>query len=303
MGKTLAPLILAIFVMNADSAIGSVLIDRIVATVDQEVITESELQAMDSSKEIASRAQLLKQVIENRIILQAAEREGIRISPSEFEQMLQELEARNHFPNREAFRQAVVGSSSLSWERYLSDLKMEMTMMKLMRREIDPNLFVTEAEIKSFYDRNPKKFQNEQVRLKQIFFSIPKDASNALVEEIQQKADLIEGEAKKGVFFDELERTAISSGGDVSDLGFLGVAFLTAEIARAIVNMEVGEVSQKVQTKNGLHFFKVLDRTSTMTSLEEAHGGISEFLLKEKRDVQARAWLNEIKKRTVVEIK
>ncbi|MBI3598642.1 MAG: peptidyl-prolyl cis-trans isomerase [Nitrospirae bacterium] len=297
MGKTLAPLILAIFVMNADSAIGSVLIDRIVATVDQEVITESELQAMDSSKEIASRAQLLKQVIENRIILQAAEKEGIRISPSEFEQMLQELEARNHFPNREAFRQAVVGSSSLSWERYLSDLKMEMTMMKLMRREIDPNLFVTEAEIKSFYDRNPKKFQNEQVRIKQILFPIPKDATRMTVEEIQKNADLVEAGIQNGTSFEQW------SGGDVSDLGFLGVAFLTAEIARAIVNMEVGEVSQKVQTKNGLHFFKVLDRTSTMTSLEEAHGGISEFLLKEKRDVQARAWLNEIKKRTLVEIK
>ncbi len=289
-------LIIALLMMNADAAVGAVLIDRIVAAVDQEAITESELQPIDSKE------QSLKQVIENKIILQAAEKEGIRLSPAEVEQALQELETRNHFRDREAFRQAVV-ASSLSWDRYLSDLKAEMTMMKLMRREVEPDLFVTEAEIKSYYDRNPKKFQREQVKIKQILFPIPKDATDKTVEEIQKNATLVEVGIKNGTSFEQSEQIAVSYGGVASELGLFKKGELAPEIDRVVFSLGIGEVSDKVRTPIGFHIFKALDKISTMASFEQAHAEISELLLREKREAQSRAWLNGIKKRTRVEIK
>ncbi len=289
-------LITALLILNADFAVASVLIDRIVATVNQEVITESDLQATNA------REQTLKQVIENKIILQAAEREGIRLSSSELEQALQELETRNRFPNREAFRQAVIGSSQ-SWDRYLADLKVEMTMMKLMRREIEPDLFVTDAEIKSFYDSNPKKFQREQVKIKQILFPIPKDATSETTEVILKNAKQAEVAIKNGTSFEQMALDIISNGGEASELGVFKKAELSSEIDRVVFNLGSGEVSETVQTPMGFHIFKVTDKISSMASLEQAHAEISEYLVKEKRETQARVWLSGIKKRAVVEIR
>jgi len=290
------------FMINPNPAIALVLIDRIVATVDHEVITESDLQGTESVVGNASRDQLLKQIIENKTILQAAEREGVRLSPAELEQALQELETRNHFPNREALRQAVA-EASIPWDRYLFDLKAQMTMVKLMRREVEPDLFVTEAEIKSFYDSHPNKFQREQVRLKQILFPIPKDATSEQIEAIQKNVTLVEGEIKNGTSFEQLETLAISSFGEASELGLFKKGELSPAIDRVVFNLGIGEVSEKVQTPIGIHIFKVLDKISTMASIEETHTEIAEFLLKEKRETQVQAWLSRIQKRTLVEIK
>jgi len=279
MNKIFFLLIIGLLILNSNFAIGSVLIDRIVATVDQEAITESDLQASDSKE------QALKQIIEHKIILQAAEKEGLRISPAEIEEALQDLQMRNRFATREELRQAVIGSS-ISWERYLADLKVQMTVMKLMRSEGASDLFVTEAEIKSFYDSNPEKFQREQVRIKQILFPIS-----------------AEGEIKSGASFEELEKMAISNGGQVGELGVFKKGELSPEIDRVVFNLESGEVSDKVQTPIGFHIFKVTDKISNTVSLEQAHAEVSEFLLKEKRETQSRAWLSGIKKRAVIEIK
>jgi len=296
MNKAFVSLIVTMLIMTTDALSGSVLIDRIVATVDQDVITESDLPVTDAKE------QALKHAIENKIILQTAEREGIRISPSEFEQALEELEIRNHFPNREAFRQAVIGSSQ-SWERYLTDLKVEMTMMKLVRREIAPDLFITDAEIKSFYDSNPKKFQREQVKIKQILFPIPQDATNETTEAMLKNATQAEGDIQHGISFEQMETMVLSNGGAASELGVFKKGELSPEIESVIFNLGAGEVSKKVQTPIGFHIFKVTDKTSNRAPLEEAHAEISEFLLKEKMETQSRVWLNGIKKRAVVEIK
>lgn len=293
---------IALFIIDAHFASGAVLIDRIVATVDQEVVTESDLYTETASGEPGSREQLLKQVIENKIILQAAEREGIRLSPSEFEEALQDLQVRNRFATREAFREEVVGAF-MSWERYIADLKVQMTMMKLSRREIEPDLFVTEGEIKSFYDGNLKKFQREQVRIKQILFPIPQDATREAIDAIQKNANQVESEIKNGASFEQMETMAISHGGQASELGLFKRGDLSEAIGRVVFNLGIGEVSEKVQTSIGFHIFKVLDKIGAMTSLEESHAEISGFLLGEKRETQMRAWLSGIKKRTRVEIK
>jgi parvulin-like peptidyl-prolyl isomerase len=304
MNKRLIPIIalLVIIAIDAHFASGAVLIDRIVATVNHEVVTESDLQAEAHLGEPVPREQLLKQVIENKIILQAAEREGMRVSSLEFEEALQDLQARNRFATREAFRDEVI-KADMSWEKYIADLKIQMTMMKLMRREIEPDLFVTDGEIKSFYDGNLKKFQREQVRIKQILLPIPQDATSEAIDTILKNANQIESEIKNGTSFEQMETMAISHGGEASDLGLFKKGELSPEIGRVVFNLGIGEVSETVQTAIGFHIFKVLDKIGAMASLEESHAEISAFLLAEKRETQTRAWLSGIKKRTRVEIK
>jgi parvulin-like peptidyl-prolyl isomerase len=289
--------------METAVALSGTLIDRIVATVNQEVITESDLSTEGYSGEIPTREQLLKKIIDDKMVLQAADREGVRISPAETENALQDLQLRNRFSTREELRQAVV-ASSLSWERYLFDLKVQMTMMKLVQREVDPDLFVTETEIKSFYESNPKKFQHEQVRIKQILFPILGEVASDIIEatlmyDLRRKADQAKVEIAQGMPFEQFS----SDNGTLSELGFFKQGDLSPEINRVVFNLGIGEVSEVVQTASGFHIFKVVDKTGTTVSLESANAEISDFLIKEKRGAQADKWLEHIRNQTVVEIK
>ena len=128
----------SVFVFHAECVFGAVSIDRIVAVVDQEVVTQSDLdrylldkknqlQKGAETEKVPSHSDQLKQMIESKIIAQAARNAGIEVTTKQMEQALQEIERRNRFPNREAFREALE-AQSISWERYLADLKMEMTL-------------------------------------------------------------------------------------------------------------------------------------------------------------------------------
>jgi len=139
-----------------------VVIDRVVAVANREIITQSELdqaeQTLKKEKALPKEGEaalpfnlqrdLLTQLIEKRLILQEAKKKGVRLSDSEMELAFRDIEERNHFPSREAFKEAIA-QENLSWEQYVKDLENQLLLLKLMNREIDSHIVLTAEEIQA----------------------------------------------------------------------------------------------------------------------------------------------------------
>ncbi len=306
------------------SAAWGVTIDRVVAVVNREVITQSELDEAaralknlkpgepataslnpsESSKNLEH--DLLNQMIEQKLLQQEAKKKGIRVNDSELELALKDIEDRNHFPSRDAFKQAVA-RENVPWDKYVDDLRNQLTVLKLMNREVDSNLLITDADVQAYYDAHPEQFQlPEQIRLKQILVRVAAGASPEEIQEKRQKAEEILAEARKGEDFDQLiekysDRTERRSSGD---LGAFKRGELTPEIDRVVFGLKDGEISPVVQTDLGFHLFKVQVPSGIRKQpFEKVKKEVEEKLTNEKRTQLRQKWLNEVWSRSFVEVK
>ncbi|TAK04366.1 MAG: hypothetical protein EPO39_11645 [Candidatus Manganitrophaceae bacterium] len=307
---------------------GEMVIDRVVAVVNREVITQSEIdeaaQAVKRSKMGSPAAaalnpsadpsepnrslehDLLNQMIEQKLLQQEAKKKGIRVSDGELELALKDIEERNRFPSREALKQAV-SQESVPWEKYMEDLRNQLTVLKLMNREVDANLLITDAEIQAYYDGHPEQFQlPEQIRLKQILIRVPAGASTELIERKKGKAEQVLAEARKGEAFERLvnEYSDGSERHAGGDLGAFKKGDLTPEIERAVFSLKDGEISPVVRTDLGFHLFKVqISPDVRKQPFEKVKKEVEEKLINEKRTALRQKWLNEVWSRSFVEVK
>jgi len=306
-------LMIGVFIVP-QSILGAVTIDRIIAVVDQEVITQSDLdryladKTNRSEKGISenrpSNADQFKPMIESKIIAQAARNAGIEVTTKQMEQALQEIERRNRFPNREAFR-AALEAQSVSWEGYLADLKMEMISVALIRPEIESEMFITEDAARDYYQRHLESFdQGEQIELKQIVFPVQDHADMTQIERARAIAEGVRIEIQNGASFNQMaERYHQGTKGETGSLR-LKKGEIMPEVEQIVFNMEIDAISPVVQTQIGFHIFKVTKKISgAPQSYEEAYPAISALLLQGKQETLARQWMGELLKRTFIEVK
>lgn len=315
----LSPLFLALlgFALLAPTA-SAVVIDRVVAVVNREVITQSDLdEAAQALKKQGLRIggleegkaiehDLLNQMIEQKLLLQEAKKKGIHVSDQELELALKDIEERNRFQSQEALKRAVA-QEGISWEKYIDDLRNQLTSLKLMNREVDSNILLNEEEVKAYYESHPEQFLlAEQIRIKQILLRIPEGASPDALERKRQKAAQLLSELKSGKRFEVLaeeysDGAERRSGGD---LGFFKKGDLTPEIDRVVFSLKDGEISPLVQTSLGFHLFKVEAPSDLRKQpFEKVKKEIEEKLRTEKRNGLRQKWMTEVWGHSFVEVK
>lgn len=297
--------------LSAGPAWGGTVIDRVVAVVNRDIITQGELDAAGQALKPTPlrppvERDLLSQIIEKKLILQEANKRGVRLTDSELDLALKDIEERNHFPDREAFKRAVT-QEGLSWEKYREDLKNQLTLLKLMNREVEANLLVREEEIPAYYDAHPEQFKlADQIRLKQILFRLSPTASAEQIDRARERAGQALAAAREGEDFDALAQQ-YSDGAERrkgGDLGFFKKGELAPEIDQIVFNLETGAISPIIRTDLGFHIFKAQDRqTGRRQPLEKVRKEAEERLLAEKREEARRRWLDDVWRRSFVELK
>ena len=299
---------------------GGVVIDRVAAVVNREVITQSELDEARAPAQKAKQEggggsvslergleqEWLGRLIEKRLILQEAKREGVRLTDEELDLALKDIEERNRFSGREALKRAVT-QENLSWEKYLEDLRNQLILLKLMNRKVDAAVLASEEEVRAYYDGRPEEFKlPDQIRLRQILIRLPSSASPEEAERARRKAERVIAEANGGEDFERLAET-FSDGAERrqgGDLGFFKKGELAPEIDQIVFNLEPGAISPVIRTGLGFHLFKVEERQSNRRqTFEKVRKEAEEGLLAEKRESARRKWLDEVWRRSFVEIK
>lgn len=259
----------------------SFVLDRIVAVINKEAITWGELYrameadygkrmgGMDDSARLAffksKEAVYLENLINVRLQLQEAKKIGIIVKDSEAEAAIEGIRQKNNLsPIQFSLELKQAGYSDESYKKTVTE---QITISRLVDREVRRKVHVTPEEVKDYLDRNHLP-DGPFYRIRQVYFKPPKPEE---VEELKSKIAQFMAEYNKGGDFAELasrysENASAENGGD---LGYLHVSKLSEEINKVVSGMKPGEISRPFQSPLGVHIIRLEDIRTPLNMIEE----------------------------------
>jgi len=302
------------FVLTPPLSHATTNIDRVVAIAGNEVITQSELDRIIRSRKetgdpvdtAEDQWEILQQLIEEQLLIQEARKKGITVTDEELEFALKDIEKRNKIPDRAALKKAVA-MDHMSWQQYVDNLKNQVMAIKLLGREVNAMVSLSDEAIEAYYHDHPEIFGlPDRVKVKQILLRIPKNTSTQIEKQIREKAELIYTEAHSGTDFIQLVQE-YSEGREKKqdgDLGFFKKGDLTPKIDAEIFRLKEGEITAPIRTPLGIHIFKIeKQEIGKMRPFETVKDKIKERLISEKTNQLRNQWISDLWKRSFVEIK
>ena len=284
-------------------------VDRIVAQVNDEIITLSELEGMAKAMQAQAgpggkgklgkdlQRQMLDALIDRKLAISEAKKRGITVSDKELNQTLDDVRKRNNITDDASLDKAL-SQEGLT----LKDLKQQITEQLLQERLMSlttaGKITVSDAEVRRFYDEHAKEGTN-QVHLRLMNLPFPGDATAAKKEEIQKKAEEIIREIRQGRPFPEVAK---KHGAQEMDLGFMAVGDVAPQLAEHINRMKPGEIAP-VLTPKGLQLVQLAARRAGKTvSFEEAAPEIRKMLMRRDMDKRASEWLKGLRDKAAIKI-
>ncbi len=252
------------------------LVDRIVAVVDEDVITWNELQAAveDVRRQLRARGipppptdvlqrQVLEREIVRRIQLQLAERLRVRVSDSEMVATLNRI-ARDNGMTIEQLHDTLV-AEGIDYPRYVQRLKEDMIIARLQRREVLSRIQVSEREVDNYLATQAVQGNlDDEYHLAHILVSVPEAASPEQIEAARRRAEALLERLRRGADFQQLAiaESDAQDALDGGDLGWRKLGRIPTLFARELIHMEIGEIRGPLRSAAGFHIIKLLGKRS-----------------------------------------
>ncbi len=296
------------------------MVDRVVAVVNQEIITLSEvekwkepllseikaedrLEKREQTQEVLRK--ILDRLVEEKLIDQEVKRVGLKLSAKEMEGAIEEIKRKNNL-TQENFEKALV-LEGFNMESFKKQLEKQILRTRLIGMAVKVDLKGGEKELREFYQKNADRYREvESYRPSHILFYIPKEATPEQIQEIRNKCQKVLEKIKKGEDFGEM---AILYSEDVSakdrgDLGYFKRGELIPIFEREALRLKVGEMSGIVRTEFGFHVIKLLDRKGgDPPPFEEVKEKILADYYQIEMDKALKQYLATLKGKSAIEIK
>lgn len=291
---------LIFFILLMSIPIYAVVIDKIVATVNGESVTLSELERIlqpvykqyeqvyqgEELENIKRRArrELLQQLIENKLILQKAKKEGISITEAAMEEELADI--RDKFGSMDEFQKALE-KEGLTLEQYKKDLTEQITIKAMIEREVVPKAKVSPREIEEYYS----KYKDEFVRPKMVHIG------HILIKNDEKKVQDIYKQLGEGKDFSLLAKQYSEAG----DPGFIPLEQLKPELRNIVDSLKVGEYSKIIKTDIGWHIIQLKGwKEEEVIPLTEAWDSLEDKLFRKKLSQEHKKWIARLKSKAHV---
>jgi len=295
--------------------------DRIVAVVNNEVITLYELNKMvgayvdriaqsarkeDREKLIAeTRTVIMNRMVEDLLVEQEAKKQGITVKEDDVMASINDILARRKM-KLENLKAGLLKEGS-SFEAYKEEVRNHLMKMRLATKEVRSKISVSDEEIGDYYSKHRDLYEGkEAVRLQQILLIVPKDADEETRERLRAEAEKILVQLKSGESFGLLaarfsQGPAAQTGGD---LGFVDKGTLLPVVDEAAFKLKVNELSPVIESPIGFHILKVVDRRGKgVKSLAAVREEIKEEITNEKMEKKLQDWIQELRKKSYVEVR
>jgi peptidyl-prolyl cis-trans isomerase SurA len=253
-----------------------VAIDRVIAVVNDEAITQYEL---DDARRIVVQQlkqqnvqqpaadvldkQVLERLITERALLQHAKDSGIKVDDTQVERAIQRIAEDNKL-TLDGLRQALA-REGVAYVRYREDLRSEIVMQRLREREVDARITVSDAEVENYLATIKAQSGGEaEYRLAHILVLVPEQANAEQIEAKRRRADEALKNIRDGTDFGQVaagfsDASDALSGGN---LGWRPGARLPTVFAETVRGMKAGDVSPVLRSAAGFHIVKLIERRS-----------------------------------------
>lgn len=248
-----------------------------VAKVGNEKISEEELNDVLTSQYGAS---VLDSLISNSIINQEIEKQGIEVSQEEVDKEIEEY--KEYYGGEESFL-SVLESSGVDYNTFEKDIKTYLATNKILEKRIE----VTEEEMEKYFEENKESFnQQEEVKASHILVE-----DEATANEVLNKLNAGEDFATLASEY-SIDESNSESGGD---LGYFGKGEMAEAFEEAAFAMEIGDISEPVETEHGFHIIKLADKVAAKEAeYEDAKEEIKQLLTDSKINEEYAVWFEEV---------
>ena len=254
----------------------SVLLDRVVAIVNDEAVTQFEIddqkrtilaqmktQNVTPPPEDVLEKQLLDRIITERAILQFAKENGVRVDDTQVERAILRI-AQDNKLSADEFRQALK-KENIEYEKYREDIRKEIVIQRLREREVDSHVVVSDSEVEAFLaSQNSQAGGDAEYRVSHILVLVPEKASPEQIDAKRRRAEEALKQVKDGTDFAQVA-AGFSDAPDALQGGALGwrtAARLPTVFVDSIRVMKPGDVSNVLRSATGFHIVKLQETRS-----------------------------------------
>jgi peptidyl-prolyl cis-trans isomerase SurA len=318
--KIIPYLMALLFLFLPGGARGEV-VDRIVALVNNEVITLSELEEAGGrlfeqvqkstlpserkEKMQEARKAILDQLIDNKLLQQEIKSRKIQIPEREVDETIQDIMKENHVTENEL--KAALARDGLTYSLYRQHIRDDLGKMRLINREIKSKIVIKEEDLRKIYKENLNEYtEAAEVKVQQIFFPVPREATEGQISPIRKEAQSILERARRGEDFVQLAQN-FSKGPEAREggvLGFFKPKELRPKLDEAAFKLKPGELSDLIRTEDGFHILRVMERKGGEPKpFAEVQDKIREGMVQAEADRQFREWMKTLRAKAYIEVR
>jgi parvulin-like peptidyl-prolyl isomerase len=299
-----------------------VVIDEIVAKVNGDIVTRSEIDRSRKALEADLRQQgltgvklqqamkeregsLLRDRIDQLLLVNKAKELNLNVD-SEISRRMAEIQKQLNEPDPDKFQRIVREQTGMSFEDYKNDMRNSMLTERVIRQEVGSQINIPRADVQRYYEEHKAEFvREERIFLREILLSTEgKDA--ATIALIEKKAKDLVARARKGERFPELARDN-SDSKSAQDGGFIDGykrGELSPQIEALVWDKERNHVTDPIKLPNGFLILKVDEQHKAgQAPFEEVEGEIQNRLYMPKFQPKIREYLTALREQSFLEIK
>ncbi len=322
-GARLLLLLLFVFCCRPAAGVAEV-IDRVIAEVNDDVITLSELEEegralfqrvareapADERDEALRqlRTQLLNNLIDKKLIAQEAAKQGITVAPEEVDAAFEQVLLNNRL-DRQAFVDQLA-QSGMNEQIYRSNLESQLLQNKLLMRDVHAKILITDEMVLDYYNNEYTKTVDEgnfyllQIGIGWGSNETEPQATAELYEAklaARKRAERVHSLAQGGQDFRELARrfSDLPSAAEGGDIGLFTEGEMAGYMRDAVIDLQPGEISSIVETPFGFQFFQLLSGGTGGIVMHAPYDSVKEdireLLFREAMQKHYESWVKRLR--------
>ncbi len=309
-------ILLACVILFISFAEASVLLDRVVAIVDRDIITWSELykaMAFEYEANLASysreekrlflesrQEQFLEKLIDMRMQIADARKKGISVSDAEVKYAIDDTRKKMRL-NFMQFKDALK-REGFEYDDYYNRMREQILIQKFIQFEIRANIVISDKEVEDYFDAHKNEFPLElSYRLTQL--KLKKPGSDSEEKEVENVLSEIQEHILRGVDFDEI----VSEIKDnpymlfAGDTDFIKAEDIRKDLLDIIESLKEGEITPPLSKNDGIYIIK-LTKKQLPVKHEVIKSNIRELLISKKSQETFNSWAKELRRKALIEI-
>ena len=304
--------------------INSRTVEEIIARVNNEIITRSELDKArvtaqeDAEQDCKGRCSAdelkvqvedrqknaLRDLIDQSLLVQRGKDMGINVE-TEVIKRLDQIRISNKLASMEDLEKAV-STSGINWEDFKDNIRKGLLTQRVISQEVGSHITVGKEEIAKYYEAHKKDYvRPEQVALREIVVTTEGKKDSELPD-LKKKAETALKRVKDGEDFGEIAKR-LSDGSTAKQGGFLGVykrGELSKELEDTVFSMKKNGLTDVMDTKQGYLVLQVLEHYDEgEQALSKVEGEITDKLYSERMEPKLREYLKTLREQSYVVIK
>jgi parvulin-like peptidyl-prolyl isomerase len=298
-------------------------VEYVVAVINDAIILNSELEARrapvlaeaaqitdpkERDRRIAKlTSQVLVEMVNEELIVQAAEAAKVEVESSEVQSALDEIKQQNNLDD--AGLSTALAAQGYTLANYKGELRRQLLRLRAGNQLVAPKVNITDEDVRARYDQMARRTEQVQaVKLAHMLFKLPEHATEQQLADAKEKASKAIARVKAGEEFAKVCATESDDDSTKATGGELGWfqrgSMANPEWEPIVFAMEKGDVRGPVTGPQGFHVFQVTEiKRSDLKPFAEMKDQLQRELRRREMDKQTQVWVDELRKKAYIDIK